>query len=339
MREIMKNSISKLLIMLIMIIPLVLLGCESDQGYNSSETESSDINKIVTTYRPATDLVLALGGADKLIGVEDGASGGLDLIKSLKGESISELVEVGSKKNGINIEAVLSLDPDLVIIYPTEEDDETVEKLEAQNIKVVSINPESVDLLKDEIINVGKAMGVEEKANELVKYYNDKIKYVQETVNSLEKKKIYIAGSRGVLSTVSSSMYQHEMIEVAGGINVAADLKGGSNDVTVEQLLTWNPDVIFSVMYSEGGSHEDIKSDEKIKSINAIKNNDVYQIPSNISSWDMPQPSSILGILWIGKTLYPEEFSDLDIDKEANEFYSKFYGKSFEDLGGKLESE
>ena len=337
------SGIYKLIIMLMLIIPLIFTGCKKDINEGDIETKDketstnvdSSINKVVTTYKPATDLVLALGAVDKLVGAQDKASSD-ELIKKLVGDSATEIVEVGSKKNGVNIEAVLSLDPDLVIMYPTKDDDETVKKLKDQNIKVISINPESIELLKNDILTVGKALGVNDRAEELIKYYEDKIKFVEEKVSSVEKKKVYMASSRGILSTVSSDMYQHEIIEAAGGINVASDLKGGSNDVTVEQLLNWNPDIIASVMYSEGGTPEEIKSNDQIVSLNAIKNDQIYQIPSNISAWDMPQPSSILSILWLSKTLYPEEFKDLNIETEANEFYSKFYGKSFEDLGGKL---
>jgi len=304
---------------------------ETNQGNNKI--------RVVTTYKPATDIVLALGGKDKLVGVSDGGKKDPVLVK-LDESWASKLAEVGSKKNGVNIEQIVALKPDVVILYPTKESDDTVKKLAEHKIKVISINPESISLLKDDIIEVGEAIGESKNAKKLVDYYKEKTEYVTKKLQGIkDKKTVYLAGANGMLSTTSGDFYQHEMIEAAGGINVSSKLKGGWNDVSMEQLIAWNPEVIASVMYCKDGSPTQIMEKKELQSIRAIKDKKVYQIPSNITPWDMPQPSSILAILWMSKTLYPEEFKDLDMQQAANDFYKKFYGKSFEELGGTLVGE
>lgn len=323
-------------IVLFLFMVVLLTGCSQEATVKKENTKTNSNIRVVTTYKPATDIVLALGGKDKLVGVNDGAKKDPLLVK-LDGNLSSKLGEVGSKKSGLNIEQIVALKPDVVILYPTKKSDDTVKKLTDLNIKVVSINPERIDSLQSDIIKVGNAIGESEKSEKMVAYYKEKIAYVTKKLIPIKSKKtVYLAGAHGILSTCSGDFLQHEIIEVAGGTDVASNLKGGWNDVSVEQVIAWNPDVIASVMYCPEGSPTKIIGNEYLQTVTAIKNKKVYQIPSNIAPWDMPQPSSILSILWMSKTLYPEEFNDLDIHQVTNEFYKNFYGKSFDELGGTL---
>lgn len=322
---------------LLVILVFLLTGC--GPSLKKENNQGNTKIRVVTTYKPATDIVLALGAKDKLVGVSDGGRKDPVMVK-LDENWASKLAEVGSKKNGVNIEAIVALKPDVVILYPTKESDDTVKKLRGNKIKVISINPESIALLKEDIIKVGEAIGESENAKKLVDYYKENTDYVAKKIEGVKNKKtVYLAGANGILSTTSGDFYQHEMIEAAGGINVSSKLKGGWNDVSVEQLIAWNPEVIASVMYCKDGSPAQVMEKKELQSIRAIKDKKVYQIPSNIAPWDMPQPSSILAILWMSKTLYPEEFKDLDMQKTADDFYKKFYGKSFQELGGTLVGE
>ncbi|BEP28884.1 ABC transporter substrate-binding protein [Helicovermis profundi] len=350
-----KNIRSIILVVLILIISLSLVACNKsssvNNNINSKDNQSIKIDekntddsssvkelRIVTTYKPATNIVLALGGVKNLVGANDSALKD-KLINSLDSTAKDRILEIGSKKHGINIEEVVSLKPDLVIMFPTKDTDETVKKLENQGIKVVSIYPENIELLQNEILNIANAMGKKETGEKLVKYFNDKLEFIDSKIKNIseeDRKTIYLAGARGILSTSAGTFYQHELMERAGGIDVAGKLKGGWNEVSIEQLLKWNPDVITSIMYTPKGTPKEILSNGKLSKISAIINKEVYQMPSNIEPWDMPEPSSILGMLWLSKTLYPNEFTDYDFSQDVDSFYKEFYGKSFKELGGKL---
>ncbi len=317
---------NKIIVFFIISIFLVYAtGCGTNK-----DTNDSDI-RIVTTYIPATDLVLALNGKDNLVGVDD-SSGKGDLVKRLQPKH--ELVSIGGKKTGVNIEQILSLNPDVVVLYPTSSSDTTKTQLEASGINVISINPETMESMQHDLLAIGVAIGKEDEATTLITYMNDKIADVENRVKDItDKKNVYLAGANGVLSTDSGEFYQHSIITIAGGNDLAKDLVGGWNNISLEQLISWNPDIITTVNYSSDNV-ESILNNQTLSSINAIENNQVYEIPSNIESWDMPIPSSILAILWMGKTLYPEQFTDIDLLSEANNFYEQFYGQTFEELGG-----
>lgn len=349
----MKRKVSLLLVVAMILLTLVACSGEpvvdDNPGEDISEDTTEDVVvdeeeneedsedfRVITTYLPATDLVLSLQGKDNLVATDD---------KSVQSELLAkldpkhEIKGIGSKKNGVNIEEIIGLEPDLVVLFPTKDGDDTKEKLENEGIKVISINPETLESLKTDILEVGSAMNREDLAIELNAYMDEKINMVKDRVADIEdKKSVYLAGSRGVLSTHSGDFYQHEIIDIAGGKDLSEELVGGWNEISAEQVISWDPDVIVTVNYSPDDGVS-ILENEALGPIKAIQDKEVYTIPSNIESWDMPKPSSILGIIWMGQTLYPEKFEDVDLKEEADKLYTDYYGKSFTELGGKLGGE
>ena len=326
----MKRKIS--LILVVTMILLTLVACSGEPVDDGNPTENGDF-RVVTTYSPATDLVLSLQGKDNLVAVDD---------KSIKSELLEkldpkhEIKAIGSRKNGVNIEEIVGLEPDLVVLYPARDGDDTEEKLKNEGINAIRINPETLETLKEDILTIGKAMNREDLAVELNAYMDEKIEMVETRVSDIEdKKSVYLAGSRGMFSTHSGDFYQHEIIDLAGGKDLSEDLVGGWNELSAEQVIAWDPEVVVTVNYSSD-DRKSILENPALASVKAIENDEVYTIPSNIESWDLPKPSSVLAIMWMGKTLYPEKFEDLDIKEEADTLYKEYYGKSFTELGGNL---
>lgn len=287
--------------------------------------------KIISSYYISTSLLINLGVQDKLVGIEAKAKT-REMYKKVAKELI-DLPAVGASKE-INIEECANLNPDLVII-PTRLK-EFIPKFEELKIPVIAIEPETLDQFKETVKLIGKAVGKEEKANKLVNYYDDTISKVKELNKNLtEKQNVYLAGSDSVLKTCTSKMYQNYMFEVCGGENVTKELTDGYwTTISVEELVKKNPDVIYMVGYASY-SKDDILKDERLKGINAIKNNKIYVFPSTLEAWDYPTPSSMLGILWLENNLHPDLYSKEDYIKDAKDFYKEFYDieVSEEELG------
>ncbi|MDU7214593.1 ABC transporter substrate-binding protein [Clostridium sp.] len=287
--------------------------------------------KIISSYYISTSLLINLGVQDKLVGIEAKAKT-REMYKKVAKELI-DLPAVGTSKE-INIEECANLNPDLVII-PTRLK-EFIPKFEELKIPVIAIEPETLDQFKETVKLIGKAVGKEEKANKLVNYYDDTISKVKKLNKNLtEKQNVYLAGSDSVLKTCTSKMYQNYMFEVCGGENVTKELTDGYwTTISVEELVKKNPDVIYMVGYASY-SKDDILKDERLKGINAIKNNKVYVFPSTLEAWDYPTPSSMLGILWLENNLHPDLYSKEDYIKDAKDFYKEFYDieVSEEELG------
>ncbi|MBW6408734.1 ABC transporter substrate-binding protein [Clostridium weizhouense] len=290
-----------------------------------------EVNKIVSSYPITTSLLVALGLKDKLTGVEMKPKD-RELYKRVAPEFF-DLPQIGSAKS-INVEECAKIKPDLVII-PTRIK-EVIPQFEQLNIPVIAVEPESLDSFLDCVKLVGKSTNTEKRANEIVKYYEDNLEKVKKiNENNNNKPKVYLSGSANVLRTCTSKMYQDYMIKASGGNNVTSSLEDGYwVDISAEQLLAYNPDIIYIVQYAKY-SVEDVLNDERLKDVNAVKNKKVFVIPSVIEPWDYPTPSSILGILWMTNNINPDKYSKDEFEKTAKDFYKKFFNLEVEnkDIG------
>lgn len=297
-------------------------------------TVPDEINRIVTTYKSATQFVLALNAEGKLVGVSV-KTDKQPLFVNLEPE-LAELPQVGSKRNGINLETTISVNPDLVILYPHRDAVETAEKLEEQGIAALIINPESLAQIIETTKLLGEVLNKEKEAAEVLAAY-DRINQLTEKTADLsqeEKKKIYFANSE-FSDSVGAEMMQTALIENAGGINPAAELKSGFITVSAENILDWNPELIIVSQFFSGDL-EELAEDNKYQNVKAFKNNALYRVPSRLEPWDFPSPSTFIAQLWLAQKAYPAEYEELNYQKEVNDFYQTLYGKTFEELGGEF---
>ena len=66
--------------------------------------------------------------------------------------------------------------------------------------------------------------------------------------------------------------------------------------------------------------------DELWQNISAVQNRRIYRVPSKIDEWDTPVPASICGVIWMTSKLYPELYSEEDMQKDVLAYYKQFYG-------------
>ncbi len=352
-----KTRTMALFLILFLILSVLCVGCGNKQKIDSvsqqpeaqtiivtdslgRQIEIPDkIERIVVTYPIAGYMVFMLGEQDKLVGIDTRSINSV-LLNALK-PGFSSLPSPGGP-GGANVEELIALKPDLILLSGTNE--KYIENLEKRGLKVFSVVAENLEQLKDSMKNLGKALGKEDKATQYIEYYDKTIGMLQERTKNLQPDQrpgVYLVGRDGLLSTCSENMYQHFIIDLAGGKNVAADRNGttpgqGWLKISPEQLINWNPDLIVVAQYASGITPEQILADERLQGINAVKNEQVFWFPSKLNSWDDPSPQAVLGIRWLAKKIHPDKFQDMDIEKEVNNFFMMFYGKTFTELGGSL---
>lgn len=276
--------------------------------------------KIVSTYYITTYACLALQIGDQIVGLEQKAN--TRPIYSMAKPELLNLPQVGSMK-GLDIEAIAKLEPDLVILPMKLKDN--VDALTDLGIQVLIVNPESHDLLVEMLDLIAQATGSEKQAQALTDYYDKQIKKITEFDNS-KKQAVYIGSNSSYLETAPGSMYQSKLIETAGGINVAKNLEGDYwTGISYETLLKLNPEIIIIPAGATYGV-QDIIGDSQLISLDAVKNNAVYQMPKSIEEWDSPVPSGILGTMWLTSVLHEEDYPFEQFVKDAVTFYKSFYG-------------
>lgn len=283
-------------------------------------TLDAPAEKLVSSYYISTALLIALGCEDNLVGIE--MKGDTRELYRLAAPKLLELPAVGSGK-GINVEETAALEPDVVIIPKRLE--ESVESFEALGIPVIVVNPETQEEFETCIDLLARITGTEETGEELLTYYHEKMEFARELTRGADKPRVYLSSGSDYLSACTSSMYQNDLIAMAGGRNVSEELTDGYwTAVSAEQLAAWNPEYIFGVSYAEYGL-ESFTDNEAFTQVEAVKNGKVFTFPSKIEAWDYPAPSSVLGVLWLTSTLHPDLYPAEEYKKEATEFYRRFF--------------
>lgn len=345
------KRLSALLLALIMIFTIV--GCSQEQGEEvdtgeevedteqvedlDAEEEWEEIvvedhlgrevkfeqpaERIVSGYYISTSIMLALGLKDRVVGIE--AKPEKRPIYELAAPEFFDLATVGSMKD-FDLEGTAALDPDLVVVSVRLKD--SVENLENLGINVIAIDPESIEELEEAIEMVAKATGKEERARALKDYYEEKTAELDKITEGKERQDVYLGGNSDFLSTATSKMYQDTLISNAGGNNVAADIDDTYwATISYEQLIAYNPDVIVGAAGADY-TVEDIINDDRLESVKAVENEEVYIMPNNFELWDSPIPSAILGNMWLASILNEEDYPFEKFKDEAHDFYSEFYG-------------
>lgn len=277
--------------------------------------------RIISGYYISTSALIALELEDNLVGIE--AKADQRPIYSLAAPQLLELPNVGTAKE-FDLEGCIALEPDLVIL-PTRLKDQ-ISTLEEMGITVIGVNPENEELLVEMITMIAKLIGASDY-DDLIEYYIEKTDELSKIHNDVtDKPTVYLAGNSSMLSTAAAKMYQNDLIEVSGGINVANDIDDSYwVDVSYEQLVAYNPDYIIIVPEADY-TIDDVRNDGNLSELNAVKNNKIYAMPSTFEAWDSPVPSSILGKMWLTSILYEDKYTNEDFIEEAKDFYEEFYG-------------
>lgn len=276
--------------------------------------------RIVSCYYITSSLLMALDLDEKMVGIEDNPD--YRPIYGLSAPHLLELPWVGTAKV-LDVEGCTALEPDLVILPLRLKDSADI--LEKLGIDVLLVNPESQELLMEMIQMVAIATNTGKTADRLITFLEEQEKELTQKLSDADRPAVYLAGNSSLLSTAGDAMYQSDMIRLAGGSNVAAQIRDAYwAEIDYEQLLVWNPEYII---LASGAKYtaEDVLHDPNLAACMAVVNGNVYQIPADAESWDSPVPGSILGAIWLANVLHPEQLTDTDCTAIMDTYYETFY--------------
>lgn len=195
-------------------------------------TLEAPASTIVSCYYLVTASLLTLGQKDKIVGIEMKANS-RELYKLCAPEFL-DLPGVGSGKE-TNIEAIAALEPDLVLL-PSKQL-ESADTLAGLGIPTAVVEPETYEAFNELLSMLGKLCGCEPEAEALISYYDGIVDRVASLTAEAEKPSVYLCGEASYLRACAGGMYQREMIEMAGGACVSAELEGAKwADISGEQL-------------------------------------------------------------------------------------------------------
>lgn len=279
---------------------------------------------LVSGYYISSSALIALGQEEKLVGIE--AKADKRPIYSLSAPELIALPSVGTAKE-FDLEGCIALEPDLVILPQKLKDVAAI--LEGLGIDALLVNPENGELLTEMIELFGVALDCRPQAEELLTAMAAIEEATLACMTTSYLPSVYLAGNSSFLSTAPNGMYQSDLIAQAGGINAAFDVEDTYwVEVSYEQVLAWNPDVI--ILASDASyTVEDVLQDPALAGCAAVENGRVYQMPDDAEAWDSPVPGGVLGALWMASKLHPEAVTEETVNTMVGEFYETFYGFTY----------
>jgi iron complex transport system substrate-binding protein len=305
---------------------LVLANGLTDQTQNNV-LFSQPVKRVISAYGPSTAFVYTVNAKDRLVSASYlGARDPLgQSVMAKMDERFPEIMgDDNFSQDNFNIEQAASLDPDLIIASSRSAWLDSAAQLE---IPVFLYDAETPELLKEAVLSTGIMFGPQSNAyaEAWVAYYDGIIHNIQrKTVDIPDEDRVRVLFTgTSPLRVASGEMYQDFVIRAAGGVSVSSSLTGYWNDVNLEQIAIWDPDVIIVPPYG-GATIDAIIESPEWQILDAVQAGRVYRMPKLVAPWDTPVPDSVLGIIWMAELLYPD-LIDLDCAEEVEYFYHTFY--------------
>ena len=252
----MKKSIVIILSIFLLTAVVALSGCTSQQATNTTAspttaaqypmTVTDDYGRnitipaepqhIISLSSENTEILFALGLGDRVVADNDYDDYPADAVNKTK---------VGGLTN-INIEKVTSLNPDVVFANTLNPKD-SVLKLDSLGLKVVVNNITNVQGIDNAILRIGKVCNASDNATKLVNSIDTQLKNVTDKTSALndsQKPKVLMLVDIDYLYVAGSNSYGDDLIKMAGGQNVAANVSD-YDVMSKEAILEADPDIII----------------------------------------------------------------------------------------------
>lgn len=264
-----------------------------------------------------------------------------DLEKSVILKEYHDLPNFGMG-DSINYEAVIAADPTIAVNVGTINDKmiSDCDKLsKSLGVPVVAVDGD-LSASAEAYRFMGELLGEEEQAEKLASYAEKTFADIEKMEVPEDKKvRIYYGNGEDSLETAPAGSAHGQIIDMVNAVNVA-DLEMGEGSrvqISAEQLLAWDPDVIVvngepKADMSGASAAETILANPDYASLKAVQNQQVYGTPNAPFSWmDRPMgPNRIVGIRWLSGLIYPE-YLNYNVDEEVKEFFDLFYHVQFTD--------
>ena len=259
-----------------------------------------------------------------------------DVEKSIILDKYQDLPNFGMG-DAVNYEAVIAANP-TIAINSGKINDTMVSDCDALSeslgIPVVAVDNE-LNNSAEAFRFMGELLGVEDHAEELAQYAEQVFTDINALSDIPEEKKVsvYFGNGEDSLETAPRGSQHAQILDAINAVNVAdLELGDGSRvQISAEQLLAWDPDVIVvngepKADKSGSSAAEDILSNPDYASLKAVQDQKVYGTPNAPFSWvDRPAgPNRLIGMRWFSALIYPK-YIKCDINEEIHKFFDLFY--------------
>ena len=331
-------------IILFLILSLMLCACgqsgAAPAGQTREFTDSTgrtvtlpeNITKIAISGPLSQIYILPLAG-DLLVGVSTAYAEDAQRYLPAYIYDKAEIGQLYGGKGEMDLEALLSAAPEVVIAIgePKKTTAEDLTALTEQTgIPFIHIDATVADA-PEAYRTLGRLLSREEKAEELAVWCENTYAMIAAMMERVDadgarKSLLYCLGDKGVNVIARGSFHGETIHFMSDNLAVVEDVvsSGAGNEVDLEQILLWDPDVII---FAPDSCYEAIASSEQWQSAGAVARGEYYKTPSGPYGWlsSPPAVQRYLGMLWLGELLYPG-YAEYDLQEKVTEYYKLFYG-------------
>ena len=277
-----------------------------------------------------------LGAADRVVGVEDYETKPdlTRLYSHVNGERFQELPVIGT--NGApNAEEIIAVAPQAIVLsaYASADADELAARTGIPVVVVPGSDTTLDDKAYETLRVLGEVFGLEDRAAELTAYLDgvkEDLAARTASVPEDERPSVYVAGvSFKGLHGFEGTEAHYGPLELLGANNLANTTgQTGAFDIDPEQVLAWDPDVIFLDTNGIDLINADYaRNPDFYNALSAVKNGRVY---SQISfrSYASNLDTALADAYYAGSVIYPEQFADVDPVEKAGEIFTTLLGEN-----------
>jgi len=300
------------------------------------------IKRIVSFLPSATELLYELGVQDNLYGVThecnyppDAASKPQVINSVINSDKLTskeidtmtcQLINDGKDIFVLNEKNLKEAHPDLIISQETcevcaaytDQVNKAVKILQKKPI-LHSIDPHNLQEIINSVIELGKILGKETKAKEIIDSLEKRIQNVKKLQNN---KRPRVLAIEWIEPFFTAGHWVPEMIQIAGGINLISKIGEHSRRLDFQEVAESDPDIIimmpcgFDTKRTISEYNNILKENENWNSLKAVKNDQIFAVDAN-SFFSKPSIRTIDGLEILAKIIQPDEFEDLRVSNES----------------------
>lgn len=259
--------------------------------------------RIVSLSPGHTEMLFALGAGDRVVGVT----------------SYSDYPEEAKTKPSVggyhapDVETIVALRPDVVFAMGDIQEPYT-EILRRAGIRVITLEPATLEEVLAAIDRMSEAIGERERGRELNRRLSGQLEDVQNRVSSVPSRRVFLEVWDAPLLTVGNRSFIHDVVRLAGGVNVAGGRQTDYTPCDVETLYAYDPDV-YVVLNHDGSDAEALINRPDLAGLAAVKNRQVYSIPDVLSR---AGPRCFDGLDRLARILHPAAMEQQETQNANN---------------------
>lgn len=307
-----ESLVKRTISIIALVIALITTGCASSTTITPSAITLTDgLGRAITLAAPAqrivslaasnTEILFAIGAGSQVVGRDDFSD---------DPEAASNLPTVGGSMGSYNLEAIAALNPDLVLAAEINTP-EQVQSLEDLGITVYYLsNPVDLEGMYANLSIVGQLTGRAIETEALVSSLRQRVDAIDKIIATAASKPVVfyeLDGSEPSKPwTTGSGTFLDALITRAAGVNAAATLSGQYGQMSIEDLIVQNPEIILLGDAAYGVTLEQVAARPGWEGIAAVQANQIYAFDDDLVS--LPGPRLVDGYETLAKLIHPELF-------------------------------